>query len=272
MNKTWKFALAGLLLVGVASAQMQVGEPNSFHGILQGQPVVGINRTDSTARILTVSSGGVLSTAESAPAMDANLTFQLINNAGLPLGGADSSGIMDTHRMRLGMLLIKPFVGTTNTSSTDTTLLIRIAVQVRTHLNNAADSSSTFAIYPYGMAPLMNALAGAVVPDSSVQGQIAQGLPLPNLLATPSATTAWSGEFIVVIDAKRWAHANAVGVNGHTFYYPNGIAIPLSSLFGRDIYSPYTSVRVRYMTAMMGTTPKLAVQLGLTVTLVGTPL
>src|SRR6185436_12161411 len=90
---------------------------------------------------------------ESTPAMDANLTFANIisNQTGLAIGAADSSAIQDTHRMRLGMLLIKPVIGGTGT--VDTTVVLRIAIQIRTHLNGIDDSLSTFAIYSYGTAP-----------------------------------------------------------------------------------------------------------------------
>jgi hypothetical protein len=76
----------------------------------------------------------------------------------------------------------------------------------------------------------------------------------------------------VLVSAKRNAHGNSVAINGHTFYYPSGIAIPLQSLFGRDLYSPYTSVRVRVMRVQKGAANLATGTCAVTVHLVGTPL
>jgi len=267
LNSWKKWGLGLLLLAGVAGSaggQMQVGEPNSFHGILQGQPVVGINRTDSTARLLTVSSGGVLSTAESAPAMDANLTFPNIIGpiSTLAPGGADSSAILDTHRMRLGTLLIK--CTPLSITGADSLFSIRLGVQIRTHLNGAGDSSSTFAFYQYGKSDVGAVTTTASQTDSTVAGQILNSLNLAAAVNSP-----YSGEFTVIVAFNRVGPGTSIlgSLGQKTFTYPNGIAIPLSSLFGRDIYSPSTSVRIRNL-GSAGNTRSCA----LTVHLVGTPL
>jgi hypothetical protein len=272
-------ALAALaLFVGMAVTpletwcQVGVAEPNSLHQILQGVPVSLINRPDTTARLWSGDANGNGSVVEQFPAMDQNLTFaSIISNASLALGAADSSAILDTHRMRLGMLLFKCSNGTT-TGTGDTTVAFRVAYQIRTHLNGSSDSSSVFPIYLYGRSDVGAVTTSAGQTDTTSQGQLMTGTPTTALNATPDANTPWSGEYTLVIQAKRFAHGSSIAVNGHTYYYPNGIAIPLSSIFGRDIYSPYTSVRVRVMTVEKANAAFATEGLAITVSLVGTPL
>lgn len=181
---------------------------------------------------------------ESYPAMDANMTYQaIIQNTALAAGSADSSAILDTHRMRLGMLLFKITPGTGNPGIT------RLAVQVRCHLNGLSDSSSTFAVYLNGGKDTPAIGVGAV--DTSNAGHQVTG----------SATAPWSGEFVVTANNNRNSPVNNVAAT--VFSYPNGIAVPLNNLFGREVWSPYTSVRVRVIS---GNTSAV------TVSLVGTPL
>ena len=93
-------------------------------------------------------------------------------------------------------------------------------------------------------------------------------MPLTAYLATPGVTGPWSSEFVVTISAVRSGIYNNVAINGHTYYYPNGIAVPLSSILGREIYSPWTSIRVRNLTSSSTTVTSARVR----VHLVGTPL
>jgi hypothetical protein len=234
--------------------------------------VGGVNPIDSTSVPFQFDSNGNQKVAEAFPLSDQNLTFaSIISNASLALGAADSSAILDTHRMRLGMLLIKASNGTT-TGTADTTVTTRIAIQIRTHLNGGSDSASTFPIYLYGRSDVGAVVTSAGQTDTTSQGHLIDGKPITAVLATPSANSPWSGEYTVVIENKRFAHASSIDVNGHTFYYPSGIAIPLSSIFGRDIYSPYTSVRVRVMTVMKAGANFATQGLAITMHLVGTPL
>ena len=255
----WKWTVVCVLLlfaVAVAVADYNVQNKGSYYN----NAPTGL-RTNSTGSLLT---------QEVAPAMDANLTFSSIinNTSGLALAGADSSEILDTRRMRLGTLLLKGYVSGTGT--VDTTVVLRLGIQIRTHLNGGSDSSSTFAIYQYGTVPANVATAAAA--DTSQQGHIYAGLPLTAINTTPSAITAWSGEATVLVSAKRNAHGNSIAINGHTYYYPSGIAISLESLFGRAIYSPYTSVRVRLMTAQKGAAGLATATFIYQMHLVGTPL
>ncbi len=191
-----------------------------------------------------VDANGSALTSESAPAMDANLTFaNVIQNSSLAVGAADSSAVLDTHRMRLGVLLFKIV------PSTGTGVITRLAVEVRLHLNGASDSSSTFPIYLDAFNAGLARASGAA--DTAGAGHFITG----------SATALYSGEFSVGANSGRNAPGNAVAAVAWT--YPNGIAIPLSNLYGREVWAPYISVRVRNMVG-----PTCAV----TVSLVGTPL
>ena len=159
--------------------------------------------------------------------MDANLTFNsIIDPSTLAAGAADSSAVLDTHRMRLGTLLFKVVPGTGVSTH------YRLAVQVRIHLNGADDSLSTFSVMrDFGGDGLARAsTAGA---DTSAGGHYITG----------SATVPWSGEFVV--SAARNRNAPGSGVAAVAFSYPSGIAVPLSNFYGRDIWAPYISVRVR---------------------------
>ena len=224
--------LGGLLaFVGLAAADYNVQDKGTYY--------------NNASTGLRTTSSGHLTTQEQDPAMDANLTFaSIINNSALAAGAADSSIVLDTHRMRLGTLLFKIVPGTGNPGIT------RLAVQIRVHLYGSADSSNTFAIYrDLGGDGLARASgAGA---DTSAGGHYITG----------SATVAWSGEFVVAANNNRNARGSLLATT--PFYYPSGIAVPLQSYYGRDIYAPYISVRIRSIAG-----PTCAV----TVHLVGSPL
>jgi hypothetical protein len=241
-------ALAGLGLVATAVW----GDNNVLnHGTYYGNAATGL-KTDAS---------GNLYMTNSSPLQDNNLTFaSIISQSSLAAGAADSSAVLDTHAMRLGMLLIK--ATPQSVTGADSLATVRIGIQIRTHLNGAADSSSTFAIYQYGVVPSMAITAGV---DTAYFGQIANGL---NLAASSQGT--FSGEFNVAIAINRIGPGTSIlgSLGQRLFYYPNGIAIPIQNLFGRDIYSPYTSIRVRNL----GTAGPANRTCIVTVSLVGTPL
>lgn len=195
-----------------------------------------------------VTSSGHETVQEQDPPMDANLTFapeQCISTASLTVASACSSGVMDTHRMRLGSIFIK-----CTQSALGANRLSRLAISFRGHLNGADDSTSTFPLFMYGRSDMgVTALASQL--DTTSSGH----------LVTGGAANPWSGEYIIVVDHNR--DAPAVSVAATAFSYPNGLWIPLSSLLGRDVYSPYTSIRVRNLSG-----PTVSLQ----VSLVGTPL
>ena len=241
---------AMVALAGVAQADFNVLDKTTWY--------------QNGANGARVTSAGHATVEEQSPAMDANLTFtNIISNASLAPGAADSSTVQDTHRMRIGMLLIK--CTPLNVTGADSLGLSRIAVQVRVHLTSAADDSmNTFVIYPYARSD-QGAVAAASQVDTVMAGQTFNAV---NLAA--SVNTAQSGETVVAIAMNRIGPGtSALGSLGQrTFAYPNGIALPLSSVFGRDIYSPYTSIRVRNL----GGSGAANRSVKITVSMVGSPL
>ena len=263
-------ALAAVAYSQTVSQDGQRTDP-SRRSLGQGMLIGGINRTDSTLVVPSFSSTGSASVTEASPDRDASFELLEVLPAGaagtaLALSGADSSAVLDTRHMRLGMLVLKCVLGGTGT--VDTTCVARLAIQVRTHLSGLDDSTNTAAIYSYGGTTA----AGAAQIDSVVYGHIADGTTLTAVSATPSSITPWSGEWVVKVSAKRNAHGNGFAINGHTFYYPSAIAIPLSNLFGRDIYSRYTSIRVRVMTFQKGAASLTTGTVLVKASIVGTPL
>lgn len=217
-----------------------------------GVIVGGWNPADTTFHVIPVTGSGTsagLSVIDPERDRDANILFQsIIDNASIAYNVGDSSGVLNTHDLAHAVLWIKatPLAG-------DTTTINRLAIQVRGHLNGLSDSSSTFAFYPVGMTNLGISTTG----DSLTEGHNVKG-GRGGVVGAP-----WSGEFVVNISGARSAHGSAIAVNGHDWYYPSGIAVPLDNLFGRNWWSPYTSIRVRNLT---GSAIKV------TMHLVGTPL
>lgn len=220
-------------------------------GSPKGTPIGGMVATDSTFKIMRINSSGTLSTQESAPIQDQDGLFEaIINNATIGPGVADSSQIMDTHALRHMKLLIKATV--LNWAVADSAKTMRFVFQVRTHLNGLSDSNSVFAEYQYGNVVAQTTSATGV--DSTNVGHLLSG----------HAALQWSGEFAVTIEYNRNAHGSSRDATGELFYYPSGIALSLDSVFGREFWSPYTSIRVRNITP--GISAKLQVHL------IGTPL
>ena len=225
---------AMVALAGVAQADFNVLDKTTWY--------------QNGANGARVTSTGHATVTEQNPAMDANLTFapeQCITNASLAVGSGDSSVVLDTHRMRLGSVFIK-----CTQSALGVNRITRLAISFRGHLNGQDDSTSTFPLFMYGRSDMgVTAIASQL--DTTSSGH----------LVTGSASNPWSGEYVIVIDHTRDSPANSVAATA--FQYPNGLWIPLSSLFGRDVYSPYTSIRVRNLSG-----PTVSVQ----VSLIGTPL
>jgi hypothetical protein len=264
MKKAILAAMCGiLLLTGSAWGQTTGTNTVSRNGYYFNQ----------STQQMTDANGNAL-TKEAFPIPDQQLTFpNVINNAGLAIGAADSNLIaLDTHRMRLATLFLKANILNAGAGTLDTTTTARLAIQIRTQWNGQTDSSSTFAFYQYGYAPSMNGTGAGFVADTTIAGHLYAGLPQTGIAATPTANTCWSGEVEIVVSNKRGAHGNSIAINGHTFYYPSGMAIPISSLFGRDIYSPYTSVRVRVLGISTGSATTAAATCAVTIHLAGTPL
>lgn len=186
-----------------------------------------------------------LKTAEQTPIFDQHgISQSIISGVTLAAAAADSSSPIATHKYRIVGLLIKAV------PSTGTGGINRLAFQIRAHLNGQADSSSTFAWYPQATTNMGAAATAALDTTFMVGHQI-----------TPASTTPGSGEFTVIVNRNR--NAPGDGAAAVPFSYPSGIYLPLSTFFGTDFWSPWTSVRVRNL---VGPSCKV------TVHLVGTPL
>lgn len=237
MNQYRKWiALAALLALPAAAvviAQTTAQNGQSTRGVQQGALQGGLNYADSSLVVPGVDptlKGWY--TVEQDPARDDVVLFQDVINATLANAAVDSSGILDVHRYRYLKLLVKAHL-----TSGASTGHVRLIFQLREHMNSLADSNSTFAEYTY--AATNQAVALSLV-DSTLTGH----------LATGSASLPWSGEFIVNVTGNRAAPGNAVAAVPYS--YPNGIGIPLDTVYGRPARFNKMSIRVRNATATGG--------------------
>lgn len=246
-------ALLALAAGGAEASGASGQDGKSARGQLEVPIVGGFVRADTSFKALTMDADGNVKTVNAAPPADQNARFtSIISNAALAYNAGDSSAVLNVHGLRHMKLLIKVVPASTGL---DTTSISRLAFQIRTHLNGQSDSSSTFAEYAFGISTLGGGAAAGN--DSLITGQLLKGGK------GGAVGQAWSGEFVVAAMSARAAHANSIAVTGHEWYYPSGMAIPLDSMFGRDFWGDYISVRVRNLT---GNT------CAVTVHLVGTPL
>lgn len=220
-------SLGAALLVHPAFGQSQSqGKEGEKDLNRQGLKILVQDQSDSTLYSIGMDGAGHgFTTSESAKDRDHNMTLELLNSVSLTSGSADSSAVLDTHDMRLGMLLLKIVPGP------GTGTLTRLAVQVRVCVGGAADSSSVFPIYfnAFNSQPAI----GAGAADTTNTGHFITG----------SASAPWSGEFVVTASSARNSPGSLVAATA--FSYPSGIAIPLTNIYGREVYAPYIQVRIR---------------------------
>lgn len=259
MKKAWM--LAGLLWAGVALGQSvgQEGQkvnPSPLGGGARppdGPIVCGYFSGDTTYRCLHLTTEGYLSIDD--PNRDRTKIFsqQIIGiaNGGVSLavGAADSlaNPPITAYPWRHWVLFIKAVPGT------GTGTVTRLAVNVRAHITATNDSIQTASVYQFadfpafhGPAPVVpRGLTQSFSQDSTSSHVTVVDTLLVGHLLTGSASTPWSGEFIVDVAANRNSPGNAVAATAWS--YPNTIAIPLDNIFGRDFWAPYLSVRIRNM-------------------------
>lgn len=230
---------AFLLFPASASAQAVVGDGQSFRGVLQGQAQVGIVRADSTAKLLTVDSDGNLKVAQSSLDRNYYKTFQLINNQLTASGAAmaDSSSPQATYDLRRMGLMIYP------TAFDSLSTIVRLAVQVRAHMTNQADSASSFpwARYSVGRSTTAGNYADSVGHWNS--GYTGPLTPVQTTTATAAAPYLYPGEIMVTFNFAR--DDSTANGNGKPWSFPKGIYLPLVGALGEWFWAPYTSVRVR---------------------------
>lgn len=178
-------------------------------------------------------------TIQDAPSGASQSSLAIISNSSIAYNAGDSSSVLPVGHLKHLKLLLKavPAAG----ADIDTVSTTWLAFQIRTHLNGASDSNSVFVEYPQGVTSIGVSVAAQ---DSFKTGHLAKGG------RGGTAGIPWAGEFIVAVQHIRKAHASAIAVNGHDWYYPNGIAIPLDSVFGREFTADFMSVRVRNLTSV----------------------
>lgn len=228
-------ALAALLLSSVASHAQTVVQNGQKAYSQMGALSSGITYLDSLGHVVYVDESGRLHVMDDDRDRDKVQLFQdcvgsTQNGISLVIGAADSTSSgspMDVHAYRYLTLLIDPTI-----SAGDTNTNVRLAFQFRECMNGNQDSTSLFPIYMYGQSPQG---VSATAPDTSASGHIQRG----------NAGAPWSGEYVVTISNNRGQVANSISVNGRVFYYPNNIAIPLDSFFGRPVRFNKLSIRVR---------------------------
>lgn len=205
------------------------------------QPIVmgGVDRSDTSFKAFSFSGDNLLTT-EANPITSAYRTGTLINNQLTASGAAmaDSSTAIPSYDLKRMALT---FYGIFDSLST----VVRVAVQVRGHLTQNTDSSSTFPWYPFTNS---TATAGLVKSDSVGHGLAPTQVPLTAVQATSANSSNGGilpGEFVVVFNYSR-DDTTAAG-NGKPFSAPKGIYKPLNSIYHEWWWAPYTSVRVRVL-------------------------
>lgn len=203
----------------------------------------------SAAAVLLWAGVASAQTIQDAPSGISQSASAIISNASLAYNAGDSSSVLPVGNLKHMKLLLKAVPAAAGDN--DTTHTTWLAFQIRTHLNGASDSNSVFVEYPQGVTSVGVSVAAQ---DSFKTGHLAKGG------RGGTAGIPWAGEFLVAVQHVRKAHGSSIAVNGHDWYYPNGIAIPLDSVFGREFVADNMSVRVRNLTS---------VACGVTVNLVG---
>lgn len=228
--KLWKMvamivALGALAVPSWAQTSAQVGQ--STYGINQAQMNGGrVEGGDVMQDLQFDSEGNLLSSNRTGNPQLWNAV--IVTN--LAVGAADSSIVLDVHKYSYLKLLIKAIPrGGANTT-------VRLGIQFREMMNGNVDSTSVFAEYTGGRSD-MGVLAGTSGTDSTFAGHIVTG----------SATTPWSGEYTLTFNGNR--SAVPAGVVASVYSYPNGVSIPLDTMFGRQVRFNRLQVRIRNMNA-----------------------
>lgn len=167
-----------------------------------------------------------------------------INSAQNPGGysfTAESTAIIDVGRFfRIGLMIRAIPAGG------DTTTPIRLAVQIRAHLDNSAeDSTNTFYWMPHAVS------ASISTPDSFVTKYTTSAPP------AGAGVGVWPGEMIVAFNDP--ARGRGAMKSNEFFGAPDGCYIPLIATKGDIFWAPYMSVRVRVLQAAAN--PKIVMSL-----------
>lgn len=223
MKRQLCWVLATLIAFAPLSvrAQTGLGDGKRFQTTgAQGQPVGGIDRADSTHRVITVSASGNVMIEDANPA---RLDFEdgavaIIGNP-IPdttaVGMADSSVVVNMGKYRVTALALKinpgggagPFA--------------KVAVSLRFHVNQQSDSSS--------IVPVVLRRAGVVATVDS----------LSYVSRTIAPGSAIASDREVIINIQRDDMGVAKWGNSPMIY------LQVCDTFGQPLYIPYVSVRIR---------------------------
>lgn len=216
--KAWKLAasLAALLMVfaGAVYSQSSTQDGQSFRGVLQSTLNGGMLDADSTAKAQRMTSAGAAQTNDVSRDRNYNSGPTLLYNDTTAVGMADSSGVTAVSDFIHGAIWIKVEGGGRT---------IRLAVQVRGHLNGQSDSSSTAVFPPLALASTDSAAVTTLVtlPTAVQQGQDELAV---NVVNTALAASKWGRATFVVVPLSRFG-----------FYTP--------------VYCTHMSVRIRVLQA-----------------------
>lgn len=143
------------------------------------------------------------------------------------------------------MLRVIPGSGATG----DTTSNIRLAVEVRKHIAQVADSASTFVWSGWNTSPTYAAT------DSIGQGYG------PTISSSPGTVALYPGEHLIVFNPKQRGDRNT----DYFFGPPDGIALDLVDSKGQWFWAPYISVRVRVLSgsATVANKPRVIMHLAM---------
>lgn len=120
-------------------------------------------------------------------------------------------------------------------ATSDTSSMIRVAVEIRKHTTNLADTSSTFVWMSWEPPAGTNAPTG---PDSL--GHTYAGVTIGS---TPGTVALYPGEHEFIFDPRRRGDRNT----DYFFGPPDGIAVDLVDAHGQWFWAPYMSVRIRVL-------------------------
>jgi hypothetical protein len=139
INRLWAVPL--LLVAAVAIAQVG-GNGAKVNGQFTGQRIAGVSISDTSTRVLRVDASGNLLTAESNPLSSQASGFLLLVDDTTAVGMADSSAVQTAYPG----YVVHGFWVRVQAPAGRATPYVRMAMQVRTHLNGTADSVSTGAV------------------------------------------------------------------------------------------------------------------------------
>lgn len=242
INRLWAVPL--VLVAAVAIAQVG-GNGAKVNGQFTGQRIAGVSISDTSTRVLRVdpSTGGLIAVDPSRDRDNWNL-IPLINNqvSASGINMADSVSVpVPTYAYSRMSLLLK---GNFDSLST----VVRLAIQVRGHYSQIADTSTTFPWYRWPTRATSNGITDMDSLGHMFVGSYAQAQVTSANAPFANSTGAWPGEFVVKFSMSTTdSLQTGAGKYGAS---PNTMLIPLSDASGAWFQAPYTSIRVRVLSGV----------------------